>query len=272
MIADVELLYRQHLSDHDRVVLSEAAPGIPLVESLETGAVEEAVFGSDQWGVRHVAPVTPFLTFAVAVHRTAWHIGHSTHVDEWAGPRMRLPVFDGARLSEFLAVPVRRFFMVELLASYTHVSSGVAWEQTARGWKRRRFSELDPFTLVGLLESVEAAQRPGIYRRLGDLALFLTGVFPDHTAREIPAGARAARMLRLSGLSAEAVESLEPLAFYEFLGSRWYRQAGRSLAGSPTASVSVAADYGERFNDARRILNSVTDRYLFPLRQQWFGH
>ena len=271
MIADVELLYRQHLSDHDRALLAEAAPGSPLVESLQTEAVEEAVFGCDLWGVRRSAPVTPFLTFAVAVHRTAWHIGHSTHVDEWAGPRMRLPVFDVDRLSEFLADPVRRFFMVELLASYTHVSSGVAWEQTARGWKRRRFSELDPLTLVGLLESVDAEQRAGVYRRLGDLALFLTGVFPDNTAREVPAGARAARLLRLSGLSAEAVESLEPLAFYEFLGARWYRQAGRCLAGTPTASVSVAADYGERFNDARRILNSVTDRYLFPLREQWFG-
>ena len=48
--------------------------------------------------------------------------------------------------------------------------------------------------------------------------------------------------------------------------------AGRSLTGAPTALVSVAADYGEHFNDARRILNSVTDRYLFPLREQWFGH
>ena len=271
MIADVDLLYRQHLSDHDRSVLSEASPGTPLVDALSTEAVEEAVFGADQWGVRHVAPVSPFLTFAVAVHRTAWHIGHCSHVDEWAGPRLRLPVFEGARLSEFLADPVRRFFMIELLASYTHVSSGVAWEQTARGWKRRRYSELDPLTLVGMLESVDAEQRAGIYRRLGDLALFLTGVFPDHTAREIPAGARAARLLRLSGLSAEAVESLEPLAFYEFLGSRWYRQAGRHLTGAPTASVSVAADYGEHFADARRILNSVTDRYLFPLREQWFG-
>jgi hypothetical protein len=271
MIADVDVLYRQHLSDSDRAVLEEVAPGSALVEALGTESVEAAVFGTHQWVQRPAVAVTPFLTFAVAVHRTAWHIGHSTHIDEWAGPRVRLPVFDVDRLSPFLADPVRRFFMIELLASYTHVSSGVSWEHTARGWRQRRFNELDPLTLADQLESVDAEQRPGVYRRLGDLALFLTGVFPDNTAREMPAGARAARLLRLSGLSPAAVESLEPLAFYECLGARWYQQAGRCLAGVPTASVAVAADYGEHFNDARRILNSVTDRYLFPLRQQWFG-
>jgi hypothetical protein len=27
----------------------------------------------------------------------------------------------------------------------------------------------------------------------------------------------------------------------------------------------------DHFRDARRVLNAVTDRYLFPLREQWFG-
>ena len=273
MTVDVELLYRQHLSGSDRQLLAETAPGASLVDALGAEGTERAVFGADQWGVTGgPAPVTPFLTFAVAVHRTAWSLSQSTHIEEWAGPHIRLPVFDVPRLSEFLADPVRRFFMVELLGSYTHVSSGVAWEHTARGWRRKRFSEMDPLTLAGLLESVGPEERPGVYRRLGDLALFLTGVFPDHTAKEMPSGARAARLFRLSGLSPAEVESLEGLALYECLGARWYRQAGRSVAGTATASLAAAEEYGERFNDARRILNSVTDRYLFPLRQQWFGH
>jgi len=35
--------------------------------------------------------------------------------------------------------------------------------------------------------------------------------------------------------------------------------------------VTVLATIAEHFSDARRILNVVTDRYLFPLREQWFG-
>jgi hypothetical protein len=35
--------------------------------------------------------------------------------------------------------------------------------------------------------------------------------------------------------------------------------------------VDVLSELAERFIDARRILNVVTDRYLFPFRAQWFG-
>src|SRR5690606_24818469 len=97
-------------------------------------------------------------------------------------PRRRLPVFDVASLREFLDDHMRRYFLVELLASYTHVASGVSWARTSRGWRKRKFSELDPVRLAELLTVVEPPERAGVFRRLGDLALFLTGVFPDHTA------------------------------------------------------------------------------------------
>ena len=124
----------------------------------------------------------PFLTFAVAVHRLAAQLDTATYVNEWIGPRRRVPVFAVEPLRRLLADPLRRFFFVELLASYTHVASGSTWVATRRGWRRRRFSELDPVQLAGLLETVPPAERPGVLRRLGDLSLFLTGVFPDHTA------------------------------------------------------------------------------------------
>ena len=78
--------------------------------------------------------------------------------------------------------PARRLFLAELLASFTRVASG-RYRVTAGGRTRtRRFSELDPVRLAGLLEEVPEAERPGIYRRLGDVTLFLTGVFPGYAA------------------------------------------------------------------------------------------
>jgi hypothetical protein len=35
--------------------------------------------------------------------------------------------------------------------------------------------------------------------------------------------------------------------------------------------VQVLEWIAAHFTDARRILNVVTDGYLFPLREQWFG-
>src|SRR5258707_42758 len=69
--------------------------------------------------------------------------------------------------------PARRYFMVEHLASYTRVMSGPVWVRRGDRWRRQRFSELDAARLAAALDAVPESDRPGIYRRLGDLALFL---------------------------------------------------------------------------------------------------
>lgn len=271
-MVDVELLYRQHLSDADRRLLTEAAgPGVPVSVALGSPVLEAAVFGPGERAVVSVG-VSPFLAFATAVHRTAYSLETAKYVEERWAPRMRIPVFDVAALRELLADPVRRYFLVELLASYTRVSSGVTWTRTSRGWRRRRFSELDPTRLAELLEVVDASERSGVYRRLGDLALFLLGVFPDHPP-VLSGAVSTERLLRLSGLAAGSVE-LRPEALFELLGARWYAAAvaAATSSGSPlTATLAVAGHMGEHFREARRVLNTVTDRYLFPLREQWFG-
>jgi hypothetical protein len=272
-MVDVEPLYRQHLTDADQRLLSRIAGRgrVPAVFSDER--LEASVFAD---GARDggFVDTSPFLSFAVAVHRTAARLDHASYVEEpWTG-RRRIPVFDVIRLRELLADPARCFFLVELLASYTHVASGVTWERTRRGWRRRRFSELDPVGLAGLLDVVDPAERPGVYRRLGDLALFLTGVFPDHTLTLDLGGVAAGRLLRSSGVRREADSSVSGRELLEFLGPRFYRRAAESVRahGDPTTNALAVVDQiSERFGEARRILNTVTDQYLFPLRGQWFG-
>lgn len=274
---DVELLYRQHLGETDRRLLaSVAGADTPVEKALASAAVEAAVFHAP--GDAGVAiGVSPFLAFATAVHRTAATLETATFVEERWAPRVRIPVFDTAALRDLLADPARRYFLVELLTSYTRVNSGVTWTRTARGWRRRRFSELDPARLAELLEVVEAPERPGVYRRLGDLALFLLGVFPDHPPAIGP-GAATDRLLRLSGVgqdpAATAAAETGSRSLLTLLGARWYRAAVTSAraAGRPvTATLAVANHMADHFDEGRRVLNAVADRYLFPWREHWFG-
>jgi hypothetical protein len=272
MTSDVERAYREHLSSGDLALLSEVAGGQPLLGALSSSGLEQIVFGHEP-AIDPSRSASPFLTFAVAVHRLAERLSTTSYIDEWIGPRQRVPVFAVEPLRRLLADPLRRFFFVELLASYTHVVSGSTWVATRRGWRRRRFSELDPVQLAGLLEAVPPAERPGVLRRLGDLALFLTGVFPDHTAgTSLGRPLAEAHLRRSAGLEATgaAVGSLSTFELLELLGGRWYRLAAR-LSPAPSGTVEVLAAIAEHFTDARRILNAVTDLYLFPLRDSWFG-
>ena len=98
--------------------------------------------------------------------------------------------------SEFIGPPRHRLFLAELLAFLYHVASGSVMVATRRGLRRQRFSELDPVRLAGLLEVVSREERPGILRRMGDLALFLTGVFPDYVARRGFGPIEEGRLLR----------------------------------------------------------------------------
>lgn len=272
MTWDLERAYRDHLTPGDLAVVTDAADGRSLTGVLASPELEQAVFGPDA-AFDPGRPTSPFLTFAVAVHRVADRLARTTYFDEWIGPRQRVPVFAVEPLRDLLDDQLRRFFFVELLASYTHVVSGSTWTATRRGWRRRRFSELDPVQLAGLLEAVPAEERPGVLRRLGDLALFLTGVFPDHTATTSLGRSMAeVQLLRSAELQPTRVRPGDRNAFelLELLGARWYRLAAR-LSPAPSGSVEALAPIAEHFTDARRILNVVTDLYLFPLREQWFG-
>jgi len=241
-----------------------------LVEALlERRELFDSLFGSPERDPLLVA--SPFLVFSVLVGRVASDLEHSSYVQEWLGPGRSLPVFDVGSLREFLAARQRRAFLAGVLTSFIRVASGSTWERTARGWRRRRYSDLDPLRLAKLLEAVAPGQRPAVARRLGDLALFLSGVFPEHAARH-PLQPREVDLIqRLLGGPGpgEVIRSGAPergLWLLEWLGRRAY---GVSAEWSPAGAPELL-EVAEAFGRARRVLNLVTARYLYPSRERWF--
>jgi len=222
-----------------------------------------------------IVRASPFLTFAVAVERVAEDLRDATHVHEWVGPRQRLPLLGADDLREVLADGSRRAFLATLLASFTRVASGTVWSRTPRGWRRRRFSELDLVRLAGMLDVLPEARHPAVHRRLGDLSLFLAGVFPDHTAgrafRPIDLqrlGRAAAVPGRPADALEEALETRGGVGLLDHLGERWYRLAARAPEAS--APAGVLQGVAERFVNARRALNLLADRHLFGRARSWF--
>lgn len=287
---DLALLARQQPSDvpgrsqdasEDPVAALRREPA-RIERLLEDSGVFQAVFAEGERAGDEplLVRASPFLIFAVAVNRACRELAEANYVNEWAGPRQRIPVFSAEQLHEFLDDSLRRLFLAELLGSYTHVASGTVWVQTPRGPRRRRFSEMDLLRLASMLEVVSEQDQAGVYRRLGDLALFLTGVFPDHTAgrafRPVDVE-RLSRAMAAGGQSgaggeelSEAIETRGPVGMLEHLGAHWYRLAASRSGGSLTGTMRATIAVGEHFSEARRVLNHVADRYLFPFRRQWF--
>jgi hypothetical protein len=293
--------YLQHLSPRDLdLLVGGAAAGAPpdlarhlarLPEGLDgrlgDPSVFDALFGPPG-KEEPLVGASPFLAFAVAVHRCAQELASMSYVTEWLGPGRHAPVFDVAQLRSFLDVRRNRFFLAELLHSYTHVASGSVFVRTRRGLRRQRFSELDPVRLAGLLDVVSETERPGVLRRLGDLALFLTGVFPDYVSRRGFAPIEEGRLLRAGGMPgggadrrpgagapgpaiAEAAGPGGAVGLLELLGMRWYRAAFLLLPRPVPEDVAVIGDLPAHFGQARRILGLVTERFLFHQRDRWFG-
>jgi hypothetical protein len=277
--------YADHLTEADVRLLSEVAPvpgGAAAWLARDPAAIEglladprvfEAVYGSAAVAAGQAVLVSPFLAFGVAVHRAVADLSALDYLPERSGLRQRLPVFDTPELRDFLGSADRRLFLTELLASFTRVASGRYRVRSGGRSRTRRFSELDPVRLAGMLEEVPEETRPGIYRRLGDVSLFLAGVFPDYAAANAIGPIDASRLLRAARVPAgdrDGLAAAPALDLLEYLGARWYRAA---LAAAPvrTARLAVVGDVAGRFRQARRVLNHLADRYLLGPDGPWFA-
>jgi hypothetical protein len=250
----------------DRAMAALADDPDFLERLLASPQVFEAVFGAGD----EMILVSPFLAFGVAVQRAVADLATMDHLTERSGLRQRIPVFDTPQLRDFLGSAQRRLFLTELLASFTRVASG-RYRVGGRA-RTRRFSELDPVRMAGLLDVATAQTRPGIYRRLGDVSLFLAGVFPDYSAAHALGPVDVSRLLRSARVPAgerDELATAPALDLLEYLGTRWYRAA---LATAPvhTARLDVVGEVAGRFHQARRVLNHLTDRYLFGSAGPWF--
>ena len=299
----VELLLLERLSDSDLVLLAEAAgePGSQTQRAarlrdrpadLDRLLARPEVFGAlfEDTYEDPIVVAGPFVAFAVLLAHTPAILEGLTFAPERVGRRSTVPVFEVEPLREFVADPLRRLFLAELLASYTHVASGALWVKSQRGWRHRRFSELDPAQFAELILSVPPDQRLVLYRRLGDLALFLSGVFPDYVESRTLMPIAVERLRRAVGGDGSATVGLEPgvadlggdqrqepgtaglgeLRLLESVGRRCYRLAWDATGRGDLGLAPALGYVAEHFRHARMILNFLTDRYLFEHRERWF--
>lgn len=207
--------------------------------------------------VDDLAPVpSPFVFFAVMTRLAADHLLTATYVNDWIGPRTRLPVFDVEPVQEFVAAPGRVLFMARLLTSMVQ-PVGLPIPGPAG----------DPWDLVEWISSVSQEDRVVLLRRVGDVSLYMAGVHADAIGHGLVSPDKAERVGHALHMSEDEIHELcDPasttpgLDALERVSARSYQECRRSNAPTPP----VVSDIAERMHSARRFLTHLADEFLSP--------
>jgi hypothetical protein len=198
--------------------------------------------------------ISPCLLFSVLLRRVRSDLQKEAYVNE-VGPRgKRIPVFEAPAVAEMLTDKKTRDYLADMLSSFARTNSGVVYWKERGTWHKRRFSDVDMDDMIALAGIVDPEMRPALYKRVADIALFLSGIFPDYAAFI------SGRRIMLA--------NKRTLKDYEEHGKRFYAMAAREtdqVYWRPALEVLA-----EKFTFARRALNTLSDRYLKRQRTGFF--
>ena len=238
------------------------APGAANVDGLKRLIVEDpqfrsAIIGDDRLFDRVLNDEE------VLLRRSHREMETAAYTEEREG-RASIPVFDAPEVLKFMKLPGVVEYLASMMASFTRVQSYVVPVRVRKGIRRRvRYSDMDVDSLVKFAAAASYEQRFGYYKRIADVCLFLTGVFPD-SARSLPSGNAPAGTVRAWRMRRSMEE-------FERDGRRFYGLAGGHPAARTLELSSVFATLKENFTSARKPLTFVSTRFLHARRRELFG-
>jgi hypothetical protein len=232
--------------DHDHIIELVRDKEELLEAMLDDPRLAERLVNDEEVLVR----VSPYLMFAVLLRRVRRDLEGRSFMLERDERGRRIPVFEASQATELLSDAVTREYLIEMLCSFVRINTSLLYWKERRAWHKRKFSDLDMDDMIALCQLVEPGFKPRLYKRIADIALFLTGIYPDH-------GSFFTRRLR-----GRAVTD------YERDGQRFYALAAREP--EPPWPASVFKDLAQKFILARETLNTLNDFYLKPLRARYF--
>lgn len=209
--------------------------------------------------------VSPWLLFMVLLRRARSDLGTSLFTTERRSLQ-KVFVFDTSEVVDLLDRDSVRTYLASMLASFTRVESVTVSVRVRKGiWRRYRTSELDVESLTRLSQVVDEARRFETYRRIGDVCLFLSGVFPRAIESRYRYPVSGEIRPRARGRTVVSRED------YEAHGRAFYRLAAQHETAQTEALDRVLKVLSEDFILAEKALSFVVDQYLGLAKDQVFA-
>ena len=205
--------------------------------------------------------ISPSLYFEVLLRRAQKDLISSSYTIEREG-RGNIPVFDTGKVAGFLDTPNMLEYLANMLASFTRIRSFVVPVRVRKGIRRRvRYNDMDVDSLIDFAARADESERFSYYKRIGDVCLFLTGLFRDSTYSQkshVGSNFQSGTYPRTTFVRKKR-RSVEE---YESEGRRFYRLAEEHPTASVLELTDVFSVLRDEFSAARKPLAFLSARYL----------
>jgi hypothetical protein len=208
--------------------------------------------------------VSPWLFFTVLLRRAWRDLDRETFTVEQRN-RQKIVLFDADRVVYLLAQGPVRDYLATMLTSFTRVESVTVLVETSRGnWRGYRTNELDVEGMVRYSQTLDERLRFAPYKRIGDVCLFLTGMFPEYIngRYRYPASGRVRPHMR-----SRLCQQMED---YEAYGQSFYQQAADHELARQEGLAEVLLELAENFILAEKSVAFLASRYLQFARHTLF--
>src|SRR6516165_8079341 len=161
--------------DYDHIVDLVRGKEDLLEPMLEDPKLMERLFREEEALVQ----ISPHLLFSVLLRRLRKELDKEAYILDVDARRKRIPIFESPAVAEMLSDKKVRDYLAEMLYSFTRTNDGIIYWKELGTWHKRRFSDIDIDDMIELAR-IDPEMRPRLYKRIADIALFLSGIFPEH--------------------------------------------------------------------------------------------
>jgi hypothetical protein len=208
--------------------------------------------------------ISPTLFFQVLLYKAVEDLEKKGYTME-REHAMTIPVFDSKEVVELMTDRAVLVYLARMLASFTRVESHTLYLRLGKRIKQRiRFNDMDIMSLMSLVEFADEEHRFGLYKRIADICLFLSGVFPGFLERDYRYPASGEVRPPMPGRP-----RMEPER-YDEEGRRYYRLAAEHRAARDLDLSDVLHALHEHFKEAKKPLSFMAEHYLPALKTPVF--
>lgn len=209
--------------------------------------------------------ISPTLFFEILLRRAASALEQKSYTLEQTRA-MKIPVFDSRDVVDLLDDDALLVYLADMLSSFTRIESYTIAFRTKPGvWKKIRFNDLDIHSMIVFAQVVDEPYRLSFFKRIGDICLFILGIFPEHAEYDYRYPFSKQLRPQIRGRMRVGPEE------YVAEGRKFYKLAAEHPSAEELQMSDIFRALYGNFQKVKKPLNFIADHFLQYKKHRVFG-